>query len=68
MEYERLPETTKLKLINKEGNKVDDFIKNPIIIHNPKNIEVIKEKALQKLIMEDIPSFLEELGSGFTFI
>ncbi len=67
-EYERLPETTKLKLINKEENKVDDFIKNPIIIRNLNNIEVIKEKTLQKLIMEDIPSFLEELGSGFTFI
>ena len=67
-EYERLPEETKLKLINKEENKVDAFIKDPIIIHNPNNIEVIKEKTLQKLIMEDIPSFLEELGSGFTFI
>ena len=67
-EYERLPEKTKLKLINKEDIKVDDYIKNPIIIHNPNNIEVIKEKTLQKLIMEDIPSFLKELGSGFTFI
>ena len=67
-EYERLPEKTKMKLINKEDIKVDDYIKNPIIIHNPNNIEVIKEKTLQKLIMEDIPSFLKELGSGFTFI
>ena len=67
-EYERLPDKTKMKLINKEDIKVDDYIKNPIIIHNPNNIEVIKEKTLQKLIMEDIPSFLKELGSGFTFI
>ena len=67
-EYERLPDKTKMKLINKENIKVDDYIKNPIIIHNPNNIEVIKEKTLQKLIMEDIPSFLKELGSGFTFI
>ena len=67
-EYERLPDKTKLKLINKEDINVDDYIKNPIIIPNPNNIEVTKEKTLQKLIMEDIPSFLEELGSGFTFI
>ena len=67
-EYERLPDKTKLKLINKEQIKVDDYIKNPIIIHNPNNIEVIKEKTLQKLIMEDISSFLKELGTGFTFI
>ena len=67
-EYERLPENTKLKLINKDASKVQDFIKNPIVIHNPNNIEVIKEKVLQKLIMEDIPSFLKELGNGFTFI
>ena len=67
-EYERLPEKTKLKLFNKEKDKVEDFIKNPIIIKNPKNIEVTKEKLLQKIILEDIPSFLEELGEGFTFI
>lgn len=65
-EYERLSKETKLKLINKERFKVQDFIKNPIVIRNPNNIEVIKEKTLQKLILEDIPSFLEELGTGFT--
>ena len=67
-EYERLPEKTRLKLINKEDNKVEDFIKNPIIIRNPNNIEVTKEKVLQRLILEDIPSFLKELGKGFCFI
>ena len=30
--------------------------------------EIISEKVLQKLILEDIPSFLDELGNGFTFI
>jgi len=29
---------------------------------------VFSEKVLQKLILEDISSFLEELGNGFTFI
>ena len=67
-EYERLPEETKIKLVNKDESNVQDFIKNPIVIHNPNNINVIKEKTLQRLILEDIPSFLEELGSGFTFI
>ena len=67
-EYERLDESTKLKLINKEENKVSDFIKNPILIKNSYNYKEISEKILQKLILEDIPSFLDELGTGFTFI
>lgn len=67
-EYERLPEETKLKLINKEQSKVEDLIKNPIIIKNTNNYEIITEKILQRLILEDIPSFLKELGEGFCFI
>ena len=59
-EYERLPEETKNKLINKEKTKVKDLVKNPIIINNKNNYEVISEKILQKLILEDIPSFLKE--------
>ncbi len=67
-EYERLPIGTKNKLINKEETNVKDLIPNPIIIKNKNNIEVITEKVLQRLILEDIPSFLKELGNGFTFI
>ena len=67
-DYNRLPEKTKLKLIKKEDNKIEDFIKNPIIIKNPNNIEVSKEKALHRLILEDIEDFMKELGSGFTFV
>ena len=68
-EYERLPENTKLKLINKDNSKtVTDEIKNPIIIRNPSNYEVISEKILKKLILEDIDNFLLELGSGFSYI
>ena len=67
-EYEKLPEETKIKLIYKEESKVEDLIKNPIIIKNSNNYEIVSEKILQKLILEDIPSFLKELGSGFTFI
>ncbi len=67
-EYERLPKSTKNKIITKEEVTINDVIPNPIIIRNKNNIEIYKEKALQQLILEDIPSFLEQLGSGFTFI
>ena len=67
-EYERLPKETRNKLIDNVEMKVNDFIKNPIMIKNYRNYEIISEKILQKLILEDIPSFLKELGNGFTFI
>lgn len=67
-EYERLPEETKNKLITNKKTNVNDLIKNPILIKNSSNYEKISEKILQKLILEDIPAFLKELGSGFTFI
>ncbi|MBR1717829.1 MAG: DUF1016 family protein [Bacilli bacterium] len=67
-EYERLPNETKDKIIKKEENEVKDYIKNPIIIKNSNNYEEISEKILQQMILEDIPSFLNELGEGFTFI
>ena len=69
-EYQRLDDNTKLKLINKEETVVSDFIKNPIVIRNKYNIdkESITEKILQRLILEDIPSFLKELGEGFAFV
>ena len=37
------------------------------IIKNNKN-KILSEKLLQKIILEDISSFLKELGNGFTFI
>ena len=67
-EYERLDEETKKKLKNKEELKVPDLVKNPIQIRNTNDYNEISEKTLQKLILEDIPSFLKELGSGFSFI
>ena len=67
-EYERLDEDTKNKLINKEEVVVTDFVKDPIIIKNSSNYEIISEKVLQKLILEDISNFMKELGSGFCFI
>ena len=67
-EYERLDESTKEKLKEKEELKVPDLVKNPIQIRNTIDYNEISEKVLQKLILEDIPSFLKELGSGFSFI
>ena len=67
-EYERLDEETKSKLINKEKTEVKDFIKEPIIIKNGLNYNDVSEKVLKKLILEDIDSFLDELGTGFSYI
>ena len=67
-EYERLPEITKNKLIKQEETNITDLVKDPILIKNSNNYEIISEKVLQKLILENIPSFLKELGEGFTFI
>ena len=62
-EYERLDESTKEKLKEKEELKLPDFQ-----IKNASGNNEISEKVLQKLILEDIPSFLDELGNGFTFV
>ena len=67
-EYERLPESTKNKLINQDETNVVDYVKNPIMIKNNNNYEMFSERVLQKIILEDIENFLEELGIGFTFI
>ena len=67
-EYKILSEDTKNKLIQKEKSNIVDFIKNPIIIRNNNNYEAISEKVLKKLILEDIESFMKELGNAFCFI
>ena len=67
-EYKRLPIEVKNKFIKHEKLYVSDLIPNPIKIKNKNNYEVISEKILQKLILEDIPTFLRALGNGFTFI
>ena len=67
-EYKRLDDTTKNKLIINDSPTIVDFIKNPIVIKNILNKEIISEKLLQQLILEDIPSFLQELGNGFSFV
>ena len=67
-EYERLDEKTRNKVINKESVELIDTVKNPIFIKNSTGNYNISEKMLQKLILEDIPYFLNELGDGYCFI
>ena len=65
---QKIDKETKNKLKNKEELKVSDLVKNPLQIRNTSGNNEISEKILQKLILEDIPSFLDELGNGFTFV
>ena len=67
-EYERLDDKTKEKIIENKKIEIQDFIKHPIIIESSNNYDDISEKVLQELILEDIPSFLKELGEGYSFI
>ena len=67
-EYERLPEDTRTKLICEEKLEVKDLVPNPILIRNKNNIEIVTEKALHSLILEDIEYFMKQLGNSFSFI
>ena len=67
-EYERLPVATRNKLIYKDRVEVKDLVPNPILIKNKNNMEIITEKALHHLILEDIESFMKELGNSYSFI
>ena len=67
-EYERLPDETKNKIIKEEKLEVKDLVPDPILIKNKNNIEIITEKVLHNLILEDIEDFMRELGNNFSFI
>ena len=67
-EYERLDEETKKKLVSNNKVSVTDLVKNPILIKNKYNTDDISEKVLQRIILEDIESFMKELGNGYCFI
>ena len=66
-EYERLPEATKSKINTYKETKIQDLVKHPIII-NSNGKEILSEKILQKLILENIENFLKELGNGFSYV
>ena len=65
-EYERLPYKYKNKINNNNKLSIEDFIKDPIILNT--NKEIISEKLLKQLILEDISSFMKQLGNGYSFI
>ena len=67
-EYKRLPIETRNKLITEEKIEIKDLVPNPILIKNKNNIEVVTEKILHQLILEDIEFFMKELGNSFSFI
>jgi len=67
-EYERLPVETKNKLIEQKVISVKELVPNPILIKNKDNAQVVSEKILHQLIIEDIESFMDELDIGYSFI
>ena len=67
-EYERLSESAKSKLIANEEPLLPDLVKNPILIKNTNKHTEISETVLQQIILEDIKNFMQELGSGFSFV
>ena len=67
-EYSRLPVETKNKLMLDDKIEVKDLVPNPILIKNKNNVELVTEKALHHLILEDIESFMKELGNSYSFI
>ena len=68
-EYERLPESTKNKLTDNENTNIKELIPEPIIIKsNSLDKDTISEKVLNKLIVENISEFIEQLGEGYSFI
>lgn len=67
-EYERLSMETKNKMKNEDRLEIKDLVSNPILIKNKNNIEVVNEMILHNLILENIESFMKELGNSFSFI
>ena len=67
-EYHRLPLETREKLETNKKVKSGEEVLNPIIVRTNNLKERFTEKILQEMIMNDLPNFLKQLGSGFSFI
>ena len=67
-EYERLDDKAKYKLFNHEKVTIGDNIKHPIVLKNIYDTQIITEKMLKNCILENMDSFLKELGNGFCYI
>ena len=48
--------------------KIDDLIPNPIIIKSNTFKDELSEYALKEVILNDLDSFLKELGTGFSYV
>ena len=67
-EYNRMSIEARNKLTYEEKLEVKDLVPNPILIKNKNNIEIATERALHDLILEDIETFMKELGNSYSFI
>lgn len=63
-----MPLETKNKLVNSEKIEISALVPNPILIQNKNGIEIVTEKVLHSLILENIEEFMKELGNSFSFI
>lgn len=69
--YERLLiKPKKIEIIENKNNsyKMEEHLKNSIIISLDKEEQVLKEKDLQILILAKLKNFFNELGKGYTFV
>ncbi len=69
--YERLNDEVKKKITLNENEKptVTELIKDPLLINiDEEKMKDLDEKALKKVILEQIEHFLLELGTGFAFV
>ena len=66
--YNRLPIITKNKIIKQQEIDIKDLIPNPIIIKKSSSNEKFSEYALKEFILNNIDSFLLQLGNGFTYV
>lgn len=68
--YERLLVKPKsIEIINQNDTyKIENNLKNPILIKLEKEEQILKEKDLQLLILAKLKNFFNELGQGYAFI
>ena len=66
-EYERLGKETKNKLITNEELKLTDLVPDPILIKTELDRKKLTEYALKQAILNNLDSFLKQLGDGFTY-
>ena len=67
-EYERLDEDTRNKIVSNDDLELVDIVKNPILIRNTIGVDNISEKMLQRLVLENLNEFLDELGDGYSYV